>query len=188
MIKEIKSEENRKVYLDLLRIVAIFMVLYNHTNTRGYVLFTVAQESPLYWSYLFFSIFIRINVPVFFMISGALLLPRQESAGQVVHKRITRIAAALLLSSVVGYLYQLHLDLSKFSQGYFFKTLYSNGLTVPLWYLYAYLAFLVVLPLLQSFAKSLSCKQYIYMIEVYLAFQCLSIFEYIFGPGGGYFP
>ena len=159
------------------------MVLYNHTGTRGYVLFTIAQGSPLYWSYLFFSIFIKINVPVFSMISGALLLPRQESAGQVAYRRITRFTAALVLCSMVGYLYQLHLDLSKFSLEYFFRTLYSNRLTNASWYLYAYLAFLVALPLLQSFAKSLSYKQYIYMIEVYLAFQCLSIFEYIFEPG-----
>lgn len=177
-------ENNRKVYLDLLRIVAIFMVLYNHTGTKGYVLFTVARTSPLYWFYLFFSICIKVSVPIFFMISGALLLSKQEIAGKVIYKRIKRFATILFLGSAINYLYQMRLDLSKISVVHFFQNLYAGNILVPYWFLYAYLAFLVVLPLLQSFAKSLNWKQYIYMIGVFIMFQCLYIAEYIWGRGG----
>lgn len=176
-----KENENRKTYLDCLRIIAIFMVLYNHTSTRGYVLFTVARKSPLYWFYLFFSIFIKIAVPVFFMISGALLLSKKETVWKVIRKRVTRIVAALVLCSAIGYLYTMRLDFSKMSLAYFFKILYSSRHTTASWYLYSYLAFLVVLPLLQSFAKSLDFKQYLYMIGIFMAFQCLGIAEYVLG-------
>lgn len=77
MNQKTNTEKNiRKQHFDFLRIIAIFMVLFNHTGTNGFVLFTIARESKLYIFYLFFAIFIKMAVPLFFMISGALLLPR----------------------------------------------------------------------------------------------------------------
>ena len=69
----------RKSYLDVLRNIAIFMVLFNHTGSKGFAIFTtVAPQSVSYWIYLFGAIFIKIAVPIFFMISGALLLEREN--------------------------------------------------------------------------------------------------------------
>ena len=74
MNEKVNCKPKRKIYLDFLRIIAIFMVLFNHTGTSGFVLFTVTQRSALYPFYLFNAILIKIAVPLFFMISGVLLL------------------------------------------------------------------------------------------------------------------
>ncbi len=37
--------ENRKIYIDFLKIIAVYMVLFNHTGTDGFVLFTIARTS-----------------------------------------------------------------------------------------------------------------------------------------------
>ena len=47
------QKARRLQHLDFLRIIAIFMVLFNHTGTNGFVLFTIARESYLYGFYLF---------------------------------------------------------------------------------------------------------------------------------------
>lgn len=77
----------RKVYIDFLKIIAIYMVLFNHTETKGFVLFTIARTSKLYPLYLFNAIFIKIAVPLFLMTSGALLLGKSESYRDLMNKR-----------------------------------------------------------------------------------------------------
>lgn len=94
---------NRRIHLDLLRLVAIFMVVFNHTGDCGYMLFADKLNTPLYFPYLISSIFCKIAVPLFFMISGALLLPKQESFKQLFSKRILRMTIVLVLISVPYY-------------------------------------------------------------------------------------
>lgn len=42
------NRSGRKIHLDLLRIIGAYMVMFNHTNEAGYMLFTVARDSSLY--------------------------------------------------------------------------------------------------------------------------------------------
>ena len=93
----------RFLHVDILRILAIFLVVFNHTAERGYTLFANSTDSFLYFPYMMFSVFCKIAVPIFFMISGALLLPKDESLKQLFTKRIFRMAIVLLLISVPFY-------------------------------------------------------------------------------------
>lgn len=64
-ISTIDRNTGHLLHLDFLRIVAIFLVVFNHTGTRGFLLFTVAQQSPLYGLYSFLSIADKMAVPIF---------------------------------------------------------------------------------------------------------------------------
>lgn len=59
------AASKRKVYIDFIKIAAIYLVLYNHTGEYGFVLFTERQTSPFFWFYLFVSIFVKMGVPLF---------------------------------------------------------------------------------------------------------------------------
>ena len=59
----------RLLHLDLLRIIAIFFVIFNHTGDRGYMLFTDNVGTALYFPYMAFSVLCKVAVPIFFMIS-----------------------------------------------------------------------------------------------------------------------
>ena len=82
--------KGRKVYLEFLKIIAIYMVLFNHTGSRGFTLFTLAQGSVMYPFYLFNAIFIKIAVPLFLMASGAVLLGKEESFQRILTVRFLR--------------------------------------------------------------------------------------------------
>ncbi|MGC4017984.1 MAG: hypothetical protein QM793_01265 [Muricomes sp.] len=44
-------EKNRKIHMDFIRIAAIFFVVFNHTNEKGYFLFAVTENMitrPIY--------------------------------------------------------------------------------------------------------------------------------------------
>lgn len=171
------QKTEKKLHMELLRIIAIFCVLFNHTGTKGFVLFTSARDSALYWFYMFFGIAIKVGVPLFFMISGALLLEKEESIGRILKKRVSKILAAMLAGSVIVYLHKLGGDLTAFSIRELLTNLYIGNVTTAYWYFYAYLAFLLLLPFLRKIARGLSNQEYHYMIILYVFIQGLVILQ-----------
>ena len=99
------KEYKRKVYFDLLRCIAIFMVLFNHSSKAGYMLFAeYPAGSVQHFLYLTNSILIKCGVPLFFMISGALLLNREEPL-VIVLKRFIKYLCVLIVASAVTYIW-----------------------------------------------------------------------------------
>lgn len=91
------QKTSRKVYLEALRYLAIFFVIYNHTAGNGFLLF-VDSEQPqwLYPINLFISQIDKIAVPIFFMISGSLLLGKNEPISVILKKRVLRMCLVLI--------------------------------------------------------------------------------------------
>ena len=176
------SRPKRLLHLDLLRLVAIFFVIFNHTGSRGYLLFADSMGSALYFPYMLASIFCKVAVPVFFMISGALLLPKQESLGRLFSKRILRMVAVLLLISVPYYVW-LHRS-QGLSVSSFLTYIYGNSASTSLWYLYSYVALLLMLPFLRSMVKAMEEKDFLYLMAGYiLLFGLLPCLEYCLWKG-----
>lgn len=165
--------QNRKVYLEYMRILACAMVVFNHTP--GYLLYMHSSgvEQAVY---LALTMLTRINVPLFLMISGALLLGRQESYAQVLRVRVFRMVCII---AVWSSLYCL-LDAIK---GHLTGTAYESRVPILIyrmlggriddlssyWYLYAYLGFLLVLPFLQSAIRHMSHRDLRTLVLILLA-------------------
>lgn len=178
----------RLIHLDLIKILAIFLVIFNHTSERGFSLFASwPRGSVRYFTYLVPSVFCKVAIFLFFMVSGALLLNRDYSLRDIWTKKIPRIAGALLLVSVLTFVWREH---GNFSEGllpmlrHFFAGLYTGGIDAIFWFLYAYLAFLMALPVLRAIVKALPAAGYQYIILLYLAFECIGALEYLLFRGG----
>lgn len=76
----------RNYELDLVRIFAIFLVIMAHVYSGAYVLWDINENNlPMFqlWSaYAGFTLG-RVGVPLFLMLTGYFLLPRQWTEGQV---------------------------------------------------------------------------------------------------------
>lgn len=179
----------RKIYIDFLRIIAIYMVLFNHTGTRGFLLFTVEQESVLYPFYLFNAIFIKIAVPLFFMASGAVLLGKEESIKSIVTGRFLKYGIVFLAGCMVEYCYEWfrllsrEMNLSVLIKN-FIITVYKSEAAVAYWFFYAYLAYILMLPFIRRLAQSMSNQEYMWMFLMYGAIKSLPIFEFLIWKGG----
>ena len=92
-----ETKKQRKIYFDLIRIVAIFLVLFTHTHELGSKLYTLREGDFVRLFYITLDCVRTINNPLLFMISGALLLGRDESVGQVCKKRILRFVIVLFV-------------------------------------------------------------------------------------------
>lgn len=151
--------KTKKVYYEWIRLIACFFVIFNHL--KGYVLFMNASGIKQTF-YMVISVITKINVPLFFMVSGALLLDKKEEIVTVLRKRISRIGLVILLFELGIYtecwLYasargrDYEFTVKRFLYGVFERSLDETG---AYWYLYAYLGFLFLLPLMQKLAKQM---------------------------------
>lgn len=96
-----KLDPSATWYLDVLRIVAAFFVIVNHTNSSIFLQGGLEVTTFLSLSWFFCC---KCAVPIFFMISGILLLRKKESFTQVFRKRMGRPVCALLIASLLWYL------------------------------------------------------------------------------------
>ena len=98
--------DNKRLDIELIRIIAVFFVIFNHTGTMGYFLFASYEPRSIqYWIYLFISVFCKISVPLFFMITGALMLNRKEESLRYLWKhRVLHICCILIIWSFFYYM------------------------------------------------------------------------------------
>ena len=144
-MEDIKTgEPGRRVYLDALRILACLAVIYNHVAGGSMRLFEGAFGAAALL--LFFAS--KCAVPLFLLISGAVLLGRVDSYKKTA-LRILRIFLALVLATLLYYGANCLKEGRAFEAAAFLRTLVRGQAAGSLWYLYLYLGALVALPLLQ---------------------------------------
>ena len=121
------------------------------------------------------------------MVSGALLLERNEDVETVLKQRVCRMVLALILAS--GVVYSIN-DIDTISANSssslllmdFIRKLLSNTISGSgaYWYLYSYIGFLCVLPLLQRMAKNMNKQEFAVIMVVHFInssfFPLLNVF------------
>lgn len=155
-----ETTKSRKAFLDLLRIIACFFVIVNHTNSDIF-LSTTPQNITWFVSLTYFFVS-KIAVPIFFMISGYLLLNKIDSYKKCL-QRIMRIGIALIGCSFIYAIYYTYYgDPNPSFVGAMkrFLTVYIASPSNALWYLYTYLGILFMLPFLQKMVSLMTKRDY----------------------------
>ncbi len=172
-----KNKIKKELYIEILRIIAIVFVIFNHTD--GYFLYYSNTENPMTWCFSFMgSVLCRSNVPLFLMITGAVLLGKKESISHLFKNRISRIVVVLAVFSLFYYILNICRSPGKsFSVTEFLIGILEGSIQDSFWYLYLYLGLLVLLPFLRKIAVSCSNRELQYLL-------CI---QFIMGTGGGIF-
>ena len=166
----------RKTYIDFVKVIAIFLVLLNHTGTRGFFIASQKLDSVFYPFYLCSAAIIKTAVPCFFMASGVLLLTKEETIKDLLTKRFIKFLMSLIVFSGIVYLYNIASgEVTEWSARSFVKDLYTGKISGHFWYLYAYLAYILMLPLIRKFAKVLSWSDFKWILLTHLIAQSLPI-------------
>lgn len=165
-------EKKRLVYMDVIRILAVCGVIYIHTGDMGYSLYATTENMVLKFIYYLFAVISEISVPLFFMVSGALLLVKEEKFEDILKKRCVRIVIVLLVASLCQYAYNVWVGkVDVLTLAGYLKGLLNNGFTESLWFLYSYLMYLLILPFLRMLVKQMQGKHYIYLIVLCVIFK-----------------
>ena len=104
MLAEIYVRVKKKLlHIEFLRILCIWLVMFTHSATSGFSLYIPMQHSRWFPLYILVPFWVKISVPIFFMISGALLLGKDEPISVVFKKRIWRFSQVLVTFSFISY-------------------------------------------------------------------------------------
>ncbi|MGN0153405.1 MAG: acyltransferase [Lachnospiraceae bacterium] len=160
-----RREKNYNI--EELRVIACIMVICIHVSnyySRGY-----GQISNA--SYIFSIILngiCRVAVPLFFMISGSLLLEETILIKKSV-RRAAHMLGVLLLWSGIYYFWNLFYR----QKQYDFHLLFEEPVKKHLWFLYAILGMYIALPFLQCLFKDM--QDILMRYFVLLWFLCLTV-------------
>ncbi len=151
-------------HLELLRILAVILVIFNHIDIN-YFYYHNTDSIITFCISLFVTILVRINIPLFLMISGSLLLRRNEDIKTILIKRVSRVFAAAILFSLIQYLVRSgNGRIPTPSVFDFFHRFINGDIQETYWFLYLYMGILLLLPFLGKIALSLTLQDFRYLI------------------------
>ena len=69
----------KRISLEIIRIIAICMVIFNHTGENGFEMFRTAYGTPLWYFVILLDIVSKAGVPLFFIVSGYYCVVNDEN-------------------------------------------------------------------------------------------------------------
>lgn len=179
------EKESRKLYVDLLKILAIILVIFIHTGDSGF--FAYQKQGNVYLRILELCIMVysKTAVPLFFMCSGILLLGKTESVKEILKKRVCKYLIVIIVFTILYYIVLSVQDGGQININWILRTMYSSttfSFSGAYWFLYAYVTFLLMLPVLRVIAQQMKPDGWMYLLSLYTVFGGgLQIFEKCMG-------
>ncbi len=163
MQKKSTSKEHKIIWVDFLRAIASFFVIMVHVEGMG---------GDLKWANIIYLILSRLGVPVFFMVSGFLLLSKQEPLNAFFKKRIAKVLIPFFAWSIF---YDIVWNQQLINTGTSFEhilTLFIRIFRGPrahhLWFLYPLIGLYIFTPVLRVFTTNSKQRDIAYFIGVWL--------------------
>jgi surface polysaccharide O-acyltransferase-like enzyme len=162
-------------YIDILRIFSMWSVVFLH-SAAGLLR---SDANSLAWSITnVLTGIMSTSVPIFFMISGALLLRSENtiSIRYTFRKRLPKVLIPFLTWSFVAAFY--YLVTIKMQQGYFdgagllrrLSRILVEPTTIHLWFMYALIPMYMIAPLLKKLVTDMNDGLKQYMVAIWLVF------------------
>jgi len=165
-------------WIDLIRVVAVFQVILVHLS---YVIFFKEDVLSANWvAANFYDSFSRMGVPLFFMVSGYLLLDKNEPVADFFRKRFMKVGIPTLFWSVAYLLWSVEAYRNGTMTPWWIalsllKTMYLGDVEIHLWFLYVLIGIYLVTPILRVFVSAASRRDLSYFIGLW--FVGTSLFE-----------
>jgi len=153
---------SRSIWIDNARIIAIFAVVLLHVAAR--FVYANPGGNINWWFADIYDAAVRWGVPVFAMVSGALLLDpgRQESLGTYYKKRVLRVAVPIVFWSVLYYFWGTVPGMLRGEMPPLMPFVYKLMEGTPfyhLWFLYMILGFYVFAPFIRKAMTACSVRE-----------------------------
>lgn len=166
-----KQDSKFAISVDLIRVAAVLGVLLLHA-ANDLTLQTMSNLEIWRWCVVdIYQSIGRMGVPLFVMLTGALLLApskKDEELGFFFKKRFSRIGLPFLFWGVTYFLWDLYVENQPFTQGFIVNGILT-GPYFTFWYLYMLVGLYLVTPMLRVMVAHFSEKLYKYFMVVWIA-------------------
>lgn len=160
-------------YMDWLRVVAIFAVVGVHTVSK---IINTGHTGQWEWQFAnWIDSAIRWCVPVFFMLSGALLLnlKREDPIGEFLKRRLTKVVVPLVFWSGIYLFYKIFEQGESYTVKGMLILFLTDDVYYHLWFLYVIIGLYIMAPFLKILVKNMDQKTYLYFLGLWFFFAGL---------------
>jgi len=179
-MNSLASRKEFMLWPDLIRVVATFLVVTVHVSGQLTNVWGEISNGDWFIANIYGGI-ARICVPLFFMISGYLLLPRSESLGTFYRKRIPKILIPLIAWSLIYLGWYCGNHPGTCTPSMIQNLLFVQGAYYHLWFLFTLLGIYLILPVLRLMIRPETDRKILwYLIGLWLIFQSGLNFAYRF--------
>lgn len=177
--------KNREAYFDQLRALAIFSIVCCHVCGMGYI--TKNPDLLLHFKTFYATMLFNsgrfIGVPLFIMLSGALLINKEYSLTTFVKKRFSRVIVPYIFWVIINILFSSMVQHKDLTPEFIFNAFF--GFEGALWFIkmliIVYIAIFIINKLL-DYAKSKSYEKECINILVIASLICYVIYNLIHIP------
>ena len=159
-------------WIDFLRAVTMFGVVMIHVAADVITEWGAVPRSWWNAANLYESL-ARGCVPIFIMISGALLLPKRESYRDFFRKRFNRIAIPFLAWTLLYLLWKKLFYQPDLGPAEALRQIAGNGVYFHLWFLYVLIGLYLLTPLFRITAAYASGRDIFYFLALWFIFSSL---------------
>ncbi len=165
------ARPSRVHWADLIRVLAIYLVVVIHTSGQLTNVWGKVSEAQWLMADVYGGI-ARIGVPLFFMLSGFLLLPRSESLRSFYGKRMIKIAIPFVVWSIIYIGFTCVGQPGICTRDYLMQYILLQKTFFHLWFLYSLLGIYFIVPLLRLMVRPGAVKTILwYLIVLWIIFQ-----------------
>lgn len=156
---------NRVVYFDYLRIIAAISVVFLHVSAQKW--YSTDVNTQAWFVMNAYNGLQRWNVPVFVMISGALVLGKEISLKQLYSKKIIRMIIVFIFWSLLYACWDLFSN-NDYNIKHFIREVVFGH--YHLWFMYMLVGLYMIVPLLSIIVKNKRLTKYFLVLALVFAF------------------
>lgn len=165
-------------WISNLRLIALYAVIVLHSTSVLLAQYGKVSAAD-WWTADFLNALVRFAVPVFVMITGALLLHREYEIGDFLKKRLSRVVIPFLFWSLVYVWYSWYNEEISFGNDTWLNVkqvlhLLKNGSSYHLWYVYMLIGLYFLIPVMGKFVRNALEKEILYFLIVWFAVMLIT--------------
>jgi len=167
------QQENKTLWFDNLRVIATIGVIGIHVSS-DYQPSSGTIPAYDFWIGNIFDSASRFSVPIFVMLSGALLLAKEYSIGVFLKKRLFRLVLPFVFWSLIYIVHSLWgkvqdgatLGLYDTAKDVFIQL--RDGSSLHFWYIYMIIGLYLFIPIIGKWVRNASEKEILYFLSIWL--------------------
>jgi surface polysaccharide O-acyltransferase-like enzyme len=166
-------EPGKIVWATNLRALALFAMIIVHVSNAILHQFGTLPDY-IWWTGNIYEGTFRFCVPVFLMLSGALLLAKVDTPAAFLKKRMSRVVFPFLFWSMLYIIYHVNSEyqngqtMNFIEVGKYIVLKYKNGPAFHLWYVYMIMGLYLFFPIIGKWIRNSTEKEQLYFITIWM--------------------